>query len=520
MTATDLFDELADTLGTERRIETHVSHLLFVAGRVLKLKKAVDLGFIDATTLARRLHFCEEEVRLNRRLAPDVYEGVAPVLRGEDGRLELGPCGARPAGAVEWAVVMRELPAARMLSALVERGEVDAELLERLATLLADFHGRAEHGPEVDRYGELDGVAANVRGNFEALSGFPDAGVSAVLVERLRRRAEGFLADRADLFRRRVVEGRIRDGHGDLHAENICVLEDGIVAYDALEFSPALRCADVACDLAFLTMDLDRRGFPAFAADLARRYAVRTGDAELPELLPFYADYRALVRAKVAAFAGAAEGAGDELRAAKRRELRAYLHLACRRGLGPALICTCGLPASGKSTVGEHVARALDAAYHASDVRRKQLAGLAPDARVRPGVDRGLYSPESRARTYGSLLESAGEELATGRRVVVDATFARSADRAPFRALAAERRVPFFVLWVEADEAETRRRLAARAADPHAASDADIAVWERARARFEPPRELGPGELLRLVSGSRDLEEDVGELLEAWRGAE
>lgn len=519
MTAPDLFDELAAALGASRRIETHVSHLLFVAGRVLKLKKAVNLGFIDATTLARRLHFCEEEVRLNRRLAPDVYDGVAPVLRGADGQLGIGVCGARPAEAIEWAVVMCELPAARMLSALVARGEVDAELLERLAELLAEFHGRAAGGSEIDVFGEVPAVAANVRGNFEALVGFPDAGISPVLLDRLRRRAEQFLTDRAELLRRRVVEGRIRDGHGDLHAENICVLEDGIVAYDALEFSAALRCADVACDLGFLTMDLDRRGFPAFARDLARRYARRTGDDALLEVLPFYEDYRALVRAKVAAFTGEAEGASADLRAKKRLELREYLHLACRRGLGPALICTCGLPASGKSTVGEHVARSLDAAYHASDVRRKQLAGLAPDARVRPGVDQGLYAPENRARTYASLSESAADDLAAGRRVVIDATFARAADRAPFRALAAERGVPFFLLWVEAGEDETRRRLAARAGDVHAASDADVSVWERARAQFEAPEEVGVRELFHLRSGARPLEEDVGELLERWEGA-
>lgn len=518
MEAHGFFDELADALDAERRIETHVSHLYFRGGRVLKLKKPVDLGFIDATTLERRRHFCDEEVRLNRRLAPDVYEGVAPVVRGEDGRLRLGEVGERPSDALEWAVVMRELPADRMLAELVERGEVDAALLDRLSELLADFHAGAESGPDIDAYGSLEAVAEHVRGNFATLAEHEGTAVSAALLARLRTRAEAFLREHRALLERRVSEGRIRDGHGDLHAENICVLEDRIVAYDALEFSPALRAGDVVCDLAFLTMDLDRRGFPAFARDLGRRYRHRTGDAELHELLPFYEDYRALVRAKVAALAATEDDATEERRTAKRREVRAYVHLACRRDLGPGLLCTTGLPASGKSTLATRAARALDAAYHASDVRRKQLAGLPPDARVRPGVDQGLYTPERRERTYASLRESAAEELAEGRRVVVDATFARAEERASFRELAAERGVPFFVLWVEADEAETRRRLADRAGDPRARSDADLEVWARARERYEPPTELEDAQVLRFESGACDPEQEVEALLERWLG--
>jgi len=505
-----------------RMLETHISWLFFVGERVYKLKKSVDLGFLDYRALDARRHFCEEEVRLNRRLAPRVYLGVAAVCRDAAGRLRVGEPNAGPAGpsenVEEWAVVMHRLPAERMLSALVERGEVDSELLERLARRLAEFHRAAARGPQIDAHGAPEAVARNARDNFATLGGFGSELVSPVLLGHLAARAEAFLEERRDLLERRVCESRVCEGHGDLHAENVCVLPDEIVAYDGIEFSAALRCGDVACDLAFLTMDLDFRGFPAFARDLARRYAAHAGDGELEELLGFYEDYRALVRAKVAGITAAAPGASPELARQKGRELRRYLHLACRRSLGPGLVLCGGLPASGKSTLARHLAGVLDAAHLESDVRRKRLAGLAPDARVRPGVDQGLYAPESRAHTYASLLESAEEWLAEGRRVVVDATFAARADRAAFVALARRRRVPWFLCLVHASEERTRARLAARAADPHAASDADSAVWEKARERFEPPDELSSERVLACESEARALEEEAGALLEAWIG--
>jgi uncharacterized protein len=476
-------------------LETHLSRLYFVGERVFKVKKAVDLGFVDFTTLEQRRQACEEEVRLNQRLAPGVYRGVVPIVRDATGRIRVGGAGEP----IEYAVEMERLPAAQMLDRKLERGEIDSECLDRIVALLVDFHAGAERGPGIDALATPDVVAKQVRENLdesEAAARRLDAlGESAApclpprLAAHLRGAFARFAQEERARFERRIAQRRIVEGHGDLHAGNLCVLPDRLVAFDRIEFSLPFRCLDVAADLAFLLMDLDRLGFPAFGRDLARRYAQRAGDADLEAMLGFYKAHRACVRGKVAALRGA--GSGDAaVRAQARLEALGFFALAAGYALPPFLIATCGLPGSGKTYVARRIGSPLNALHLQSDFERKRMAGVAPTARVPKEREAEVYSEGMTDRTYAALVDEAREELARGRRVIVDATFPSASLRAQPLALVRELGIPFVLLMCVVDDTEARRRLTARVGEQGQFSDADVAVFERARARFEPPDEV------------------------------
>lgn len=493
-------------------VQTHIS-LVFLAGeRVFKVKKPIDLGFLDYSSLERRRTFCEEEIRLNRRLAPEVYLGIVPITREAEGSLRVGGSGPT----VEVAVEMRRLPAHRMLDHLLVAGEIDNEQMDALARLLARFHAEAATGPGVDEFGSPTAVAFNARENFEQTRPFvaPPGSVgtsgirtvSPTLHTFLSEATERFLAQEIATLERRMHEGRIRDGHGDLHAGNVCIVNGRILIYDCIEFSPRFRCGDVACDLAFLAMDLDFRGFRAFSRYLVRRYAEHAGDPEIERLIDFYKCYRAVVRAKVASLA--AVGAALPRGAAESRRLEAfrYFHLAAAYQLPPVLILTCGLPASGKSTAARFLAAPFEALVVRSDTVRKLLAGMPPSTHAAAEFGEGIYTPSRTEQTYRALLAHSEGALRSGRSVVVDASFVRAAQRAPFAELARSLAVPFVVAETVAPEETIRARMAARARDPHDASDADFGIYLRMRETYEPPRELPEREVLSAEAGVPDEE--------------
>ena len=483
--------------GAVEIVETHLSRLYLVGSRVFKVKKAVDLGFVDFTTLERRKFACDEEVRLNRRLAPDTYLGVRPIVRAPDGGVRVGGTGAP----IEYAVEMVRLPAAQMLDAKLARGEIDRACVDRIVARLADFHEHAERGPEIDRFAAPEAVARNVLENLagsrtaaKRLDEVCDA-TAPSLSSRLAQFLEGafarFTADERPRFEQRIADRRICEGHGDLHTGNLCVLPDDVIAFDCIEFSRALRCLDVAADLAFLLMDLDRLGFRAFGRDLALRYSQRTHDPALLALVPFYKAHLACVRGKVAALRGAGS-AEAPVRARSRSEVIGFFAQAASYALPPLLLATSGLPGSGKSFVARALAPRLDAVHLQSDFERKRLAGVAPTERTAPRAQAQVYSEEMTRRTYAQLFDEARRDLERGRRVVLDATFPTAALRARAADLARELGVPFVLLACTADDALTRRRLAARAHERNEFSDADVDVYDQARRRYEPPTEVAP----------------------------
>ncbi|WP_395694179.1 AAA family ATPase [Piscinibacter sp.] len=448
---------LQAALGADtERIETHISTLLLAGEFAYKLRKPIALPFLDFTTLAARAHDCEEELRLNRRTAPQLYLDVRPV-RGTLAQPRIGePDEAN--GAIDWLLRMRRFDNELLLDRLAARGALGEADVDALARRVADFHAALPASPAA--FGDPAGVLAWARANFAALGEVATADLHDWSEREFER-----IAPRLALRR---AQGRVREGHGDLHLGNIVKLDGEPLPFDAIEFNPALRHGDTMSDAAFVFMDLWRHGLRALAWRFASAYAERGGDHEGLALLPFFAVYRALVRAQVAALRHDTAALARDLRTA--RELTQL----CRPR--PLLLLTVGLSGSGKSTVALELLQALGAVRVRSDVERKRLAGLAATARPSAQQTAQLYGPAMTQRTYARLNALAATLLQAGLNVIVDAAALRRHERDALRALAAECDADFRLIECVAPEAVLRARIARRQAEDHDASDADQEV--------------------------------------------
>ena len=466
-----------------RLIETHISWILLAGDYAYKLRKPVNFGFLDFSTFAQRRLDCDAEVTLNRRLCPDLYLGVTDVVEGDDGFLKMGGSGS----VVESAVMMRRLPESGMLPALLDRGEADERLMRRIAQRLADFHASAPTGEGVDEYGSVDTLLGNWDENFRQ--------TQTVLLDpekrdATRRYVEHFVSENREVFERRIRTGRIRDGHGDLHASSVCSTRRGLYLFDCIQFNRRFRCADVAADLAFLAMDLEHFGRADLAAALVDAYVHQSRDSELLSLLDFYKSYRAFVRGKVLSFRLAEPGLDSATASAISADARAYFDLAYAYAEPfptPLLIVAMGLPASGKTTLARALAGRLGGIHLSSDVARKHLMGLRPNVHRMDPFEGGIYARTVSRRTYASLRKQAARWLRRGKTVVIDATYGQPTERAALRHLA--RRVgarPYFIL-CHADEELLKARLVARIGDPRTTSDARLEIWPALRAAFVEP---------------------------------
>lgn len=462
-------------------IETHISWVFLAGEWVYKVKKPVDLGFLDFTTIERRRFFCEEEVRLNQRLTRDVYLGVVE-LKGADRLRFDGPGAIR-----EVAVKMRRLPHDRMLDLLVREDRAEPALLEELGRVVARFHAAAPTGGEIDTLGGLDTVRANWHENFAQTASFG----ADVLPDEWRRDLKAwvdtFLEREPGRFAARVAAGRSRDCHGDLQAQHVCCTEP-IQIFDCIEFNHRFRYGDVAGEIAFLAMDLIRLGRGDLAMRFVNAYLEESGDYAAVPLLDFYGAYRAFVRGKVLGFM--VETHPDA--APKARERFALAHRYTRQRAAPRLLITTGVVGSGKSTVARAVAARLGAIVVRTDAERKRLAGLAPTERGAPGFGEGLYTPEMSRRTYAECLRVAGELLAAGWSVVVDGTFSTAAQRREAREKASRLGVSYAAIWCDAPDAILADRLRQRAADPREVSDAGPELLIPHRAQYDAP-DFEPG---------------------------
>ena len=474
--AIDIVQALRRTLDPPVELhETHGSWVLVGGDRALKVKKPVVMPFLDYATLERHREACAAEVEVNRRLAPDVYLGVAAIVPAPCG-VELAPAG--DPRAVEYAVRMRRYAEADTLAARVARGAATPGDLERVGVRLARFHAEAE--PAGDGAGAepvkrwLDDTHASLR---DLLPSWPER----ALVARSERFAAAFLTAHWDELDARARAGRVRDGHGDLRAEHV-VLEGGaILVVDGIEFDPALRRIDVGCDLAFLTMDLEAAGRGDLARRLVVAYRDAGGDPGEDELLSWLAGYRALVRAKVALLRAGQQADGE--REASRAKASRLLRLAERlewRARGPVTIAVAGLAASGKSTLAVALAERSGLPQFSADVVRKQQAGLAPTARA-AATD---YAPERNAAVYSELGRRAA---AAPEGAIVDATFRAAVARDGFRRAHGSGRDVVHVECV-APLAVRLGRAREREADTARVSDAGAAV--AARQLMEPMDEV------------------------------
>ncbi len=471
-------------------VQSHISYVLLAGDRVYKVKKPVRFSFLDFSTLERRRHFCHEEVRLNRRLAADVYLGVLAVAQ-EGGAYRLTP-EDDPDG-VEYVIEMRRLPAARMLDQLLDRGEVTHAMVDAIAARLAEFHRQADAGPEITGNGDPARVLAVLEDNYANARPFRGVTIAARDDDAIQGFARSFLRRQDALFRRRQAQHRIRDCHGDLHSEHICCAEQ-LEIFDCIEFNPRFRYCDVASEIAFLAMDLEYHGQSELAAHCVSRYAAYAADADLAQLVPFYQCYRAYVRGKVDSLKSVEEEVAPAERAVARESARRHFTLAYRYtwAYTPALVVIAGLSGTGKSMVAAALQVRTGFTHINSDVVRKRLAGVPLAAHPRPvAYDTGLYTPELSARTYQTMFAAAAAQLAAGRGVILDATFQLRVGRDTARSLAHQHRVPLLIVECQCGEGEVRRRLRQRVERGDSESDADWAVYLEQRRRFEP---FGPEE--------------------------
>lgn len=470
--------------GSVSLIQTHVSWIFVTDRFVYKIKKPVDFGFLNFTTLDRRRFYCEEEVRLNRRLCPDIYLGVADLRETPDG-VRFGGEGK----VVDYAVRMKRLPEERMLHRLLDEGKVTDENIREIARTIALFHLTAERGEEIDRCGEIDAITRNWNENFSQGAAFIGITASEGDFHLIREWVTSFIAEHRALFASRVAGGFIRDCDGDIHSENICLAER-VYIFDCIEFNNRFRYSDTAADIAFLLMDLDYHRAGRFAQLFLDEYISVTGDSRVVELLDFYKTYRAFVRGKVESFRLRDPAIPDAEKEAARERAGRYFRLArgyvLRRRLPPALIITCGLTGSGKSVIASELSFELGLEVCRSDVLRKELAGIPISERRLESYDTGLYSPSFTRATYAELLRRGEEALKSGRGIIIDASFRRNADRRLFRALADRFSAPFFIVHTTCPEDVIRERLDARMARADEPSDGRWEIFQRQREEFEP----------------------------------
>jgi uncharacterized protein len=464
-------------------LQTHISSVVLTGPYAYKIKKPVDLGFVDFSTLAKRHFFCQEELRLNRRLAPQLYLEVV-ALYGTPERPRFRAEGAP----IEYAVKMAQFAQETLLSRLIDGGQLQVAHIDRLAQEVSAFHARIAVADPLSRFGTPEMIYQPVQENFQHLFDTLNDPLRQKHARALEAWCQRTFAARRSDFVARKQDGFVRECHGDMHLGNMILLDDNVVIFDCIEFNDNFRWIDVASDVAFLTMDLEDRGRPDLAHRFVNGYLEATGDYGVLVPLPFYLTYRAMVRAKVAGIRLAQSDLSPQETEPLRQAFSSYLDLAERytRPSRPRLSITHGLSGSGKTFATQPVVDATGAIRIRSDVERKRLFGLAPLERSSSRSDLDLYAPDVTQRTYAHLAQQAARIIAAGYTAIVDATFLKRTQRDTFCRLAAQLGVPFTILEFRAHAETLQRRVARRSAQADDASEADLATLHGQLAALEP----------------------------------
>jgi hypothetical protein len=483
MTRPDFYPHHVSTI--EQR-ETHISKVFLTGGYAYKIKKPVYLEFLDFTTLARRKHYCQQEVILNQRLTRDIYLDVVPITR-KKGNYYL----AGPGETVEYAVKMRQLPEKLSMLQLVRRGKLDRDCIDELARVLARFYQQSSTGDNINKIGTWSTIWTNTEENFIQTEQFAGSLLDQHMFQIIRAATRSFLIRRKALFDRRVEREKIRDCHGDLRTGHI-YFNDGIQIIDCIEFNDRFRYADITSDLAFLTMDLDFEGHPQVARHLINSVLDYTKDEEMLVLLEFYKCYRAFVRAKVNCFCLQGQDTANSRQKKLLRETRLYLNLAYRYAVEftrPTVWVVCGLPAAGKTATAKMMAKMLGLGILRTDVVRKKLFNLSLDETQNLPFEDGIYSKESTALVYGKLLMLAQEEIEKGCSIILDGTFSRRHQRDETLRLARDLDANIIFVECTASNETLKKRLSIRDSST-TISDARLHHFKQLRARFEPINDL------------------------------
>lgn len=466
------------------RRETHISAVFLTGEWAYKLKKPLDLGFLDFRNLEDRRKYCEREVELNRRLSQGVYQGVVGIYQTPDGFSLTGD--GEP---VEYAVRMKQLPDEARLQTLLEKNSVDPDQLKALGGILAAFYRKSEQSSEIDRYGRREAVIFNSEENFTQIEPFVGRLFPDDAWQFIQEVNRAFPERHKALFDRRLETGKIRDGHGDLRTDHIYFFPDEIQIIDCIEFNDRFRYGDVAVDLAFLHMDMEHLGRPDAGQAVLKTYAEHGQDPEIYALIDFYAAYRAIVRLKVACMRFEEPDAERE-REALLKKIHTHLDLAYRHTLlfsRPTLWAFSGLPASGKSSLARRLAQTLSIETIRSDGIRKETD---PQGRVVPFGKDG-YTREKRGRVYARMLNRARDHLKQGRSVILDATFALREWRREAAQLATDLGACFLLVECGCDADVIRSRLRERERSP-GQSDARLLHLDDMLQEFEAITEGKP----------------------------
>jgi hypothetical protein len=475
---------------------------------VYKVKKPVNLGFLDYTTLEKRRFYCQKEVELNRRLCPEVYLGVVPITRDRnnifaEGRGEI----------IEYAVKMRRLPQEAMMDVLLVKNQVSPEMITAVAQKLAEFHQRAETNANISAFGNIKVITQNTDENFSQTEKYIGETIFPDTFQRIKAYTEGFIETNTSLFNKRVADGRIRDCHGDVHAAHICFASD-ICIYDCIEFNDRFRYCDVASEVAFLAMDLDHYGQADLSRSFVNAYIDRCQDEELRKLLNFYKCYRAYVRGKVESFKlDDPYIAPDEKRQALEMA-SSYFDLAhAYTRSRPILLITTGLVGTGKTALAQALAKRLGLVVISSDVTRKRLAGIPLTEHRFDEFDSGIYSAEFSKKTYDKMFSQTRDFLSNGGSVIIDASFIKAEQRLKAKRLAEEMRADFFIVECSLDEKTIKQRLARRLKEV-STSDGRWEIYQPQKRAFDPVVEV-PETNHAIIDTTQPVEENIRQVLES-----
>ncbi|MDV2989845.1 MAG: AAA family ATPase [Dehalogenimonas sp.] len=491
-------------------LQTQMSFVLLTGKYAYKIRKPVNLGYVDYSTLEKRKLFGEKELVLNRRLCPGSYVGLVPVVRNHKGKIQLGGEGET----LDYAVKMNQLPLTGMMDHLLQTNRLTGDMVAAVARKMAFFHAEAATGGEINRFGSLDTISGNIAENFEQSRPYIGRALSQRQFDALRSYFDRFLADHAAMLDNRIAGDHIRDCHGDLHSAHVNFNGSDICIYDCIEFNDRFRYGDTASEIAFLAMDLDRHGRSDLRQIFVKEYVHASGDRRLYALLKFYQAYRAHIRAKVACFKLDDPFVSPEEKAAELAKAQGYFDLATAYILPrPQLFITTGVTGCGKSTLAAELTRHLGLRHISSDITRKTLAGLAPETPAPAAFGQGLYSPEQTLRTYNAMLNEAGKVLAGGESAILDATFLRRDDRAAALKLAAQYGAEAMIIECRLSEPEQLARLDRRQKEA-SVSDGCREIYAHQKDRLEPADELPVGRNHVIIDTQDSVEANVRQIVD------
>ncbi len=467
-------------------LQTHISYVFLADEVVYKIKKPVNFGFLDFSTLEKRKFYCEREVVLNRRLCPEVYLGVVGVVERE-GQFFLEGEGK----VLDYAVKMKRLPEEGMMTRLLTEGTLTSKHIDLLIEKLVPFYQKADTNEEISQYGSLEVISFNVEENFTQTERFVGKALSSRKYDHIVNYSRSFMKENKSLFEARCSGGFIKDGHGDLYSANICFDDlKEVYVFDCIEFNERFRCGDVCSDLAFLAMDLDFHRKDDLSTYFITEYVKKSGDRDLLSLLNFYKCYRAYVRGKIGCFTWEDERVEEGLRNQALASAQRYFDLAFHYTGGlPKVIVFMGLSCTGKTYFAERLKQEYPLVYLSSDVERKRLLELNPEEHYYAEFEKGIYSPEISDRVYQGLAERTLEEVRYGRDVLLDATFRKRKWREMLLKKLEQVKCEILFVWFTAKDEVIQRRFAKRA-QQKTVSDALYTTYLEQKKNFDEPTEV------------------------------